>query len=314
MKNVSSPSGQVITSISYPSHNLSSKHSQVMEEITRNWVDSYDCLPATFKQKAKGANYGVLTAAIIPRAEIDVLIPITRWMLWAFCWDDYYGPYEKPALKTICRTALTILRGTEGQIPYENDLFKQLALVRQELESVANSEWMRRFIASHMYYFQGLLMDTFSYKKNLTYPSSGEYFKIRDRLIGGFMVMDLLELAGTIFPRGLFEHPRIQQLRLLSSRLMIYDNDIFSYQKELKEGEAMNIVLVLQAENHMSIEDALDLTLEMRQNEYNAIMAYEGSFREFGAYAGMVQNYWQNTLILLEGQLAWYKIMSKRYE
>jgi hypothetical protein len=157
-------------------------------------------------------------------------------------------------------------------------------------------------------------MDTYSYKKDLKYPSSAEYFKIRDRLIGGFMVMDLLELAGTIFPRGLFENPKIQKLRLLASRLMIYDNDIFSYKKEIKEGEAMNIVLVLQAENKVSIGEALALTLKMRQKEYVELLEFKYHFKEFGNYGNIVKNYWQNTMILLEGQLNWYKLMSRRYE
>ncbi|MGO4290760.1 terpene synthase family protein [Chitinophaga sp. RAB17] len=314
MKHVASPSKEALIDISYPIHNLSSKHGEVMEQITRNWVDDYDCLPLEFKRKAKGANYGVLTAAVIPRAEIKVLVPITRWMLWAFCWDDYYGPYEKHDLKAICKTALKILRGTEEDEKYENDLFSQLAVIRQELGIVANSEWMRRFVASHVYYFQGLLMDTYSYKKNLKYPSSADYFKIRDRLIGGFMVMDLLELAGTIFPRGLFENPKIQKLRLLASRLMIYDNDLFSYKKEMKEGEAMNIVLVLQAEHKISLDEALIITLEMRQIEYLELLKFKKYFKEFGDYAGIVKIYWQNTMILLEGQLNWYKLMSKRYE
>lgn len=314
MKHVASPSNEAFAGIYYPIHNLVSKHSDVMEEITRNWVDSYDCLPPTFKQKAKGANYGVLTAAVIPRAEIEVLIPITRWMLWAFCWDDYYGPYEKQDLKAICKTALRILKGIEDEGQYENTLFSELAIIREELQGVANSEWMRRFVNSHIYYFQGLLMDTYSYKKDLQYPSSAEYFKIRDRLIGGFMVMDLLELVGTIFPKGLFENPRIQKLRLLASRLMIYDNDIFSYKKEIKEGEAMNIVLVLQAENNISIGEALALAIKMREKEYRELLAFEHHFREFGRYSSIVRNYWQNTMILLEGQLNWYRLMSKRYE
>lgn len=97
-------------------------------------------------------------------------------------------------------------------------------------------------------------------------------------------------------------------------RLMIYDNDIFSYKKEMKEGEAMNIVLVLQAEHKISIDEALILALEMRQIEYLELLKFKKCFKEFGNYAGIVKNYWQNTMILLEGQLNWYKLMSKRYE
>lgn len=312
MRNATLPL-QTVTSISYPAYNLSSPHASVMEHITRDWINDYDCLTPEFKRQAKIANYGILTAAIIPRADVETLVPIARWMLWAFLYDDYYGPYPKGELKIVCRKALGVLRGKNIQ-EGDNALFRQLEVVRNDLKAISTASWMNRFVKSHEYYFQGLLLDTFSYRLNPQYPTVNQYFKIRDRLIGGFMVMDLLELADSIFPEELVNDPRIQRLRLLASRLMIYDNDIFSYKKELREGESMNLVLALQAEHNLPIEMAVDLAICMRKKEYDELIDYEYRFQEFGKYARLVKNYYQNTMILLEGQLVWYKLKSKRYE
>ncbi|HVI45218.1 MAG TPA: terpene synthase family protein [Chitinophaga sp.] len=312
MKNLASPQQDFLVNMTYPSHNLTSSYSFTMERITRSWIDAYDCLSPEIQSKAKMANYGVLTADILPNANLDVLIPISRWMLWAFIFDDYYGPFPKPELKEICRKAIAVLRGQEIN-PGDNSLFKQLAITRNELMEISNQEWIQRFIKSHQYYFQGLLMDTFSYKATPEYPSASKYFSIRDRLIGGSMVCDLLELVGQIFPTELFRHPFIQRLRLLSTRLMIFDNDIFSYQKELAEGESMNLVLVLKFEEKISVKKALSLTLKMRNNAYEELMSFHDKITSFGTYGPLVQDYWHNTLILLEGQLKWYKKISKRY-
>ncbi len=312
MSSIKATLSNLLDQVQYPAHPYTSTHCDEMESITRAWIDQYDCLTPEIRYKAKISSYGVLTADVLPRADMQTLKPITRWMLWAFIFDDFYGPYPKDELKRICRNALATI--SNEPIPPANAIFDQLRITCAELREQTTPQWMNRFLKSHKFYFQGLLMDTFSYKEHRTYPTEEQYFKIRDRLIGGFMVMDLLELiSDKIMPDEIIYHPDIHRMRLLASRLMIYDNDIFSYQKELLEGESMNLVLVIANERGISIEKALKETIRIRKKDYLELLAFNRKIGQFGKWSRQVLQYWENTMILLEGQLKWYKIKSQRY-
>lgn len=296
----------------YQFENRMHQQYDVLDKNTNDWIKEYQCLSTAFKEKTQIANYGILTAQIFPDTDVNILIPIARWMLWAFIYDDFYGPIAKDELEMICNRSIRILQG-EKPGPDENALFQQLYITRNELLAIATPEWMNRFVNDHRYYFNGLLMDEYSYKQNIKYPGSEEYLVIRDRLIGGFMVCDLLELADGVLPEEIFLHPYIQRLRLLATRMMIWDNDIFSYKKELEEHEAMNIVLIFSAEKGLSIEDAVKEAFEIRQKDYHELVNYEQYMPDFGVFNKLVKNYLRNVLVLLQGQLEWYKKKSLRY-
>jgi hypothetical protein len=296
----------------YQVENRMHKEYHVLDKSTNDWIAEYQCLSEAVKEKTQIANYGILTAQIFPDTDVNILIPIARWMLWAFIYDDFYGPSAKDELEMICNKAIRILQG-EKPAPEENALFQQLYTTRNELLAVATPAWLERFVSSHRYYFSGLLLDEYSYKQNIQYPTSQEYLYIRDRLIGGFMVCDLLELADGVLPEEIFLHPYIQRLRLLATRMMIWDNDIFSYKKELAENEAMNIVLIMSAEKGISIEEAVAEAFEIRRKDYEELINYEQVMPDFGIFNTLVKNYLRNVLILLQGQLEWYKKKSLRY-
>lgn len=297
----------------YPDHAFISPYTEAINQLTAEWINEYGCLNEDVKKKTGMAFYGTLTAEILPRVTMKVLIPVCRWMLWAFIYDDYFGPFPKPELRKVLTKTLGILRGDQVE-EKEDGIFKQLQIAREELKQISTPEWMERFIASHRYYFTGLMMDTYSYQKVINYPSSETYLQIRNRLIGGYMVCDLLELsAGSIFPLELVHHPGIQRIRVLASQLMIWDNDIFSYKKELAEDEAMNMVLILMNEHHISVEEAVEKTIEIRESDYMELLDFQYHCGQFGKYSGQVEIYLGNLLILLKGQLDWYKVKSRRY-
>lgn len=300
--------------LSYPSHKHISNYPHVLERHTNDWISNYDCLSMGLREKAMLAKYGVLTADIMPLASLAVLIPTARWMLWAFLFDDFYGPYPKDELKTICARTLAILKSGKPE-PGDNVFFKELFIIRKSLEEVSSPQWMARFVDSHAYYFEGLIMDTFSFQETPAYPSSEQYLSIRDRLIGREMICDFLELAGQIFPDDLIQHPKIQRLRELVGRMMIWDNDIFSWQKELSEGDAMNIVLIMMEEKKLSVTEALEEVKKIRKNDYAELINFKALIPEFGTtQAPVVFEYYHNSLILLKGQLDWYQKISCRYQ
>ncbi|GAA0536760.1 terpene synthase family protein [Chitinophaga japonensis] len=296
----------------YPRENRINPHVKILDTSTNAWIKGYHCLSEQVKQKVKNANYGILTAQIFPDTACNILLPIARWMLWAFVYDDLYGPFPKDELDLVCKKCLSILQGSRP-LKGDNVFFRELADIRDELTPISTPEWMERFTASHRHYFEGLMLDEFSYKQDISYPSSEQYLFIRERLIGGNMVCDLLELVDGILPLELLLHPYIQRLRQLAGRLMIYDNDLFSYKKELQEKEAMNLVLILASERKISMDQAIQEVFEIRRSDFDELLSYEEAIPEFGSYNNLVRNYLRNVLILLQGQLEWYLHQSLRY-
>src|SRR5690606_27381844 len=154
-----------------------------------------------------------------------------------------------------------------GVAPTENLFFQQCSIFSQEFASFGTNDWNKRIIYDMSLFFEGVEIDaTMSYRKEVQYPSVKDYIPIRRKAMGADTICSSIELITGILPDHVVADLFIQKARALSSDLMGWGNDLVSFEKEEKQHEALNLVLVIKHERKCSMDDAFDEAVRM----YNA--------------------------------------------
>ena len=246
--------------IKYPFPIRINPFSDKLESLAGQWISEYKSLPENLRNKLTRARYGILTARFWPDAGMVQLLPLCRWMLWIFVYDDFYGPRPAKELRAINARTLDVLNGAP-LVPGDNDIMRQAACFMQELKRLpyVPKAWTDRFILHHAWYFQSLVTDTqhYSYKGETSYPTIAEYIPLKERISGTIQICDLTEIAAAyILPDELANSTMVRRIIQLACYLLCWSNDIDAVEHELRRGEAMNIVLVIQHERGCTLDEA----------------------------------------------------------
>lgn len=301
------------TQLNYPFPNVINPKADEIEAKTTEWINEYTVFPESMREKFKAARFGKLAAYFHPEAPFERLIPMSRWNLWIFLFDDYYGPYPIEELTRACKYVIEILKGVPPAAT-DSALFRQPALIRKELLSFVTEEWMDRFIRDMNGFFHTMLTATeYSYKDPVNYPLLNDYLIIREDLIGVYPTVDLAEITGTaLLTNEVLGTPVIKQLRKLTSLIVALSNDIFSVRKDYEEKEAMNAVLIIQHEQQCTMDSAYAETVRLH-NEFTAEFVHTcNHLPHFGQQDKTVRRYVENLSHIIQGHLSWYKY-SGRY-
>jgi len=261
----------------------------------------------------KKSNFGVLTANVFPNASFQELIPMGRWMLVGFAFDDFYGSTPLEELEKISQKTINILKGKLPQ-PNDEEFFHQFAQTRKELLTMVSPYWLERFVLHHELWFEGMKIDTLYSQENSTrYPGIEEYKKIREKIVGGEIICDLIEIAaGFIMPEEVFSNPVIKRARQLLTLMMSWFNDIHSVAWELQRKEAMNLVLVIENERKCTREEAYREAIEIHNKDLEFTLITQ-NLPDFGIYNEGVAAYMHNAQLFLKGQELWYEGGTERY-
>ncbi|MCW3462013.1 terpene synthase family protein [Chitinophaga nivalis] len=284
----------------------------LLEENAISIIEAYQLLPDAFNEKLKKINAGYWAAASWPNGTEEQLSVITRWLIWAITFDDYYGPLNLDDLSEACARSVEILRGAPITA-HDNEIFRQLSLVREALQSFVTDQWMARFIDDHIHFFEGLMIDTnYSYKPVARYPSLEDYLEIRVKIMLAPGVADLIEVTtGSILPEDVYNHPYIRRISALAYDMMGWANDLYSLEKEILAHEVMNLVLVLQHTQNRSPEDAIQEAVRMHDAHLEKFTKLSHAIPDFGANQALVQKYVEGLGTWLNGHISWLSYTSR---
>ncbi|MDN3695411.1 hypothetical protein QWZ06_25885 [Chryseobacterium tructae] len=298
----------------YPFLFKSSTYEDLSEQLMIDLIDKYSILSASQKKIYKKARLGSLTAQVYPNAGIDKLIVLGRWMFFGFCFDDFYGSRPINELKIACQRAIDILK---GELPEEGEpeFFHQLTIIKKEFSPFVTDYWFERLIRHHQDWFEGMEIETeYNNEKTQSFPSVEDYMLIREKLVGGELVCDQLEVVSDfIMTEEIFTHPDIKRYRQLFFRLMAWFNDLYSFEKEALNGEKMNLVLVIENERNCSRSEAYIEAVHFHNDDLEEFIRIGKNIPDFGIQNEGLKRYVHNAELFLKGQEAWYKNGTKRY-
>jgi hypothetical protein len=264
---------RVLDDLEYPWEHACSPHAAAIEDAARRWVAAHGLVESDLSSRRFGSvGIGLLTAMTYPRAPLEKLELIAKFMSWIFIQDDQYddarrGAHDPASLRRRFEGYLRVLRdrgapaGADPATAALGDFVGQLA-------DIASPAWMRRFSASlRRFWMDGVVIETM-YRQRDIVPDPAAYMATRVESVGGYPVIDLVEIAhGLELPGGLAKDPIVRRLAWFTCRLMAYANDVFSYEKERRVHDVSNYVLVLQHHESLDVARAVDRTIRVHDRE-----------------------------------------------
>lgn len=299
--------------ITYPFPVKISPHGPALEKIVDTWIDEYTCFTPSFNKQMKAIKVGHVIATYFPNATFDQGLIIAQWIIWAFIIDDYYsyGPLEE--LPRASERMLEILNGGSPR-PEDNDIVRRTVIVRDTILPHVSTQWMKRFALGHIAWFDGM-------KQEAEYSRSGgrkflplkEFMAIRVKALGGNETADLADIVtGFMPPEEILYNPTLLQLRHLFTRITALCNDVFSVKKDIKNGDTMNSILVIQHEWNCTLEEAKAEAINMHNKDVEEFVAVRSSLPDVGSWQEKFEECILNMELMMSGHLAWYQY-SERY-
>lgn len=217
--------------------------------------------------QARGIRCGSCAAHAYPKAAPEIVSLAAKLITWLFLFDDAHGEgrnmHDTREMMEIFQTYETVIR--TGRLPANPTTFHVAILdLRQEcIRQHATPDWVARFADSMSLYFKGCILE-FPFRRAKRAPSLGDYRRLRAWSIGMPPVYDLIELAmGETLTNEESGRSDLESLRERAALLCAWVNDVYSYSKEKREGDQMNLVVALANEMGLSEPEAFVAAAEV---------------------------------------------------
>ncbi len=237
-------------------------------------------------QRVEATKATWLMAWAYPDAAPDALQIIADWNLWLLIWDDRCSEpdlRDRPTvLAPLHARFLDVLDGaalTSQDGPLEHGLHE----LQQRLRRQTRGTWMRQFLHSVRAVFDGWVWEAANRAIGV-YLDVADYLRMRP-ITGALQpYLDLVAVAdGRSIPHSVQAHSSIKQLTLMANNIICWSNDLFSLNKELQQGEPLNLVLILHQQQGGSLQDAIDRVAAWHDMEVAAFLDLAARLPAFGA-------------------------------
>lgn len=249
-------------------------HADVAHEGTVDWLRGF----GTFKdetdyRKFRATRIGRLAARFHPDASPETLQLVSDWYGWMFIRDDQRDESdlgERPDLLAATNAAfIEILEGSKPaseDVPLAHALWDLRRRVLAEAPAAGASAWVAQLVVSIGEHFESTEWEATNRSRGVT-PDMESYIRMRP-VTGGLNVdTQFIEIAEHAhLPLEVRYHPLLQTLTRTSNNAVCWANDLFSLQKEM-DRDVHNLVLVLQHENDLPLQEAVDQAVEMHNAE-----------------------------------------------
>lgn len=275
--------------IAYPFPSRINTHAEIAHEQNISWVQQFrlvrtDPAMARFKK----ARFAWLAARAFPNAALDELCIISNFNTWLFMLDDQCDEADlgKRAsnLKNMTSTLLDILkRNRSVSLEEEGPLAAALADIWLRMRQISRPAWRLRFIRSMEDYFESCHWEAGNRAMAQT-PAVAEYVAMRPYTGALFADVVAIEIIEKVYlPDAVLQHPLVQRLVLACNNIVCWANDLFSCDKESQQGDVHNLVLVIQEEEKRSLQEAIDETGRMHDDEVRLFCRLEKRLPQYDA-------------------------------
>ncbi|QHS58261.1 (-)-gamma-cadinene synthase [Chitinophaga agri] len=271
--------------IIYPFPSLINQYVTAAHEQNRQWVADFGFIttPEAMARFDK-SRFAWLAARAFPQADYNELCIIANFNTWLFMLDDQCDEAQlgKKAiyLEHVTDGFMNILR---QNIPVDTVLGRSFMHIWERMQAIGNPAWQARFIRSMEEYFTSCHWEAGNRAAGIT-PTVAEYVTMRPYTGALFADVEAIEIIEKVYlPAHILQHFIVQRLVLACNNIVCWANDIFSCAKEARQGDVHNLVLVLQHERNISMQDAVNETARMHDEEVKLFTALEKLLPSFGA-------------------------------
>ena len=242
-----------------PFHSALNPYVREADERVIHWVRDLEL--ATAENWADGyrrAKFTWFAARCFPDADLPQLTLAAAFNVWLFLLDDSCDPIP-PGQKYeyVRRVSTELSLVLAGYSPSDNPLAKALADLWARLRALAPADWQEYFLQGMLRYLDACKLEA-QWLDMETWPSLTSYIRYRPYLGAVHLEPALSEvLCGHTLTPADRRDPRVERLTLLCCNIVCWSNDLFSLEKEWRNGDKCNLALVLAHERQYGLQDAI---------------------------------------------------------
>ncbi|EJD04763.1 terpenoid synthase [Fomitiporia mediterranea MF3/22] len=224
------------------------------------WVRAFKAFSPRSQYAFEKCNFSALAYPWVSREHLrtgcDLLILL-------FAIDEYTDVDSEAAVRDMADIVIDALRNPEksrpeGEIPLGE-------VTRQFWEraiKTASPSSQRHMIEGFTYYIEEVVQQA-AHRDNCTQLTIASYLENRRGNVGSVPAYVAMELDLNL-PDEVFYHPTIANLSVNVSDLLIFDNDIYSYNKEQAVGDDLsNIITIVMHEFSTDLEGAINKVVQL---------------------------------------------------
>lgn len=223
---------------------------------------------------------------------------------WLYLFDDAHG--EAGDAQTFAQV-LALVRGAPlapGASPY----LVAMADLCQRIDALTRWRWRERFAGTLEQFFRGCLLEQ-PFRQTRQVPSLREYRQVKGLSVGALPVFALLELDG---PRDEAGAAAMERLCAQASCLCAWVNDVFSFEKELNDGDPLNLIRVLAQEQGLTPAAAYAAAAALYLDDLARFEAHAAALLADPRRAPADHRFIRGVAAWIHGNLAW-TVTSGRY-
>src|SRR5512140_199686 len=222
------------------------------------WAQSLGLLPTEqHSRTAYKAKVGWLVARAFPTAMTSGLQLAADWTVLFCILDDYIEKLETADEVEACLQHLLDLLRADIAGSSDDPFAMAMLDLRQRLLAMASPSFVASFADRLEELFAGNVAEA-RHRENAQILDVDSYVQLRQVTIGLQVMFVLAELAeGLSLPDNTREHPALKKLATRTTNIVAWANDLFTYEKEILQGEMHNLVAVLMNERRLTITEAV---------------------------------------------------------
>ncbi|KAI0675470.1 terpenoid synthase [Trametes maxima] len=248
-------------------------HFPVVAEESTAWLQSFKALSPAAQRAFDRGNFGLLTALVYPtlgRAQYRIACDTMNML---FLYDDYTDDMDEAGVAALFEAAMDVLlHPHKPSLPTDSVLIQVIRDLWSRTVRNATATGRRHFIDAWTLYAGSVREETRD-RDQCRVRTIEEHLAFRRYTIGVELCYAMFEIEIDL-PDVIYQHPLVRALRDAVVDIVLLDNDMCSYQKELKTGnEVQNILTVVMRQEHLGLEGALEWLARKHQQRVNDVLS-----------------------------------------
>ena len=255
------PPGMSLSKLNYPFQEVLAAPDPTEVAAVAEWLEEQDLGPAPAGLRHRFATgFCSLARTLHPGAAAVWRVLLGKWYCWAFLHDDRCDATELgrhlERLERLTDRFLNLFSGTSSTRSDE-PLGRALANLCSELLAAGGPVWLGQFSSALAEHFSSLLWEARNRATGET-PTLSRYLEMRP-VTAGLLLDDLFSFVDGVDPVAVrHERAQVSALGRLANEAVCWANDLLSLDKELRQGDVHNLVLVLQNSYSLSLAAAIE--------------------------------------------------------
>lgn len=307
-----------------PFPSLLNQHVHKADKHTLHWVKKHQLVTnEEILEHYQTQKFTWMVARMFPSADLSALSVAADLNTLLFILDDQFDGQEEATADMRRQenfeklvTGLISIMKHNSQVSLEKGgpVMSAVSDIWKRIRKLGGLGWQVRFIESLQQAFAANLWRIQSVQQ-AQLPTLEAYMKWRPIFSGASFFAYLVEaMEGIRLPDYVFLDSTVQQLIVLCSSTICWANDLFSFNKELEQGDEMNLVMLIRRKNNCSIAEAVDEAVNIHDKQVAAFQALAGHLPSFGSVTdAQLQRYVQALAVMMRGNIDWSVKDTARY-